>query len=78
VINPPSVQKYGFWTNPELPPDPMDWLAGASHQPGSWWPHWREWNVQHSGELVPARHPGDGKLSVLEDAPGSYVRMRAP
>jgi polyhydroxyalkanoate synthase len=77
VINPPSVQKYGFWTNPELPSDPADWLAGASQQPGSWWPHWRDWNAQHSGELVPARQPGDGKLPVLEDAPGSYVRVRA-
>jgi polyhydroxyalkanoate synthase len=77
VINPPSVQKYGFWTNPELPPEPADWLAGATHTPGSWWPHWREWNAQHSGALVPARQPGDGQLPVLEDGPGSYVRRRA-
>ncbi len=77
VINPPSVQKYGFWTNAELPPEPADWLAGASHHPGSWWPHWRDWNAKHSGELVPARQPGDGELPVLEDAPGGYVRVRA-
>ncbi len=77
VINPPSVQKYGFWTHPELPADPADWLAAATHHQGSWWPHWQEWNARHSGELVPARQPGDGKLPALEDAPGSYVRVRA-
>jgi polyhydroxyalkanoate synthase len=25
----------------------------------------------------PARQPGDGKLPPLEDAPGSYVKVRA-
>ena len=44
--------------------------------PGSWWPHWRDWNAAHSGKLVPARQPGDGKLEPLEDAPGSYARKR--
>jgi len=29
------------------------------------------------GGKVPARKPGDGKLKVIEDAPGSYVKMRA-
>ena len=77
VINPPSVQKYGFWTNDELPPDPQDWLAGATHHPGSWWPDWRDWNAAHAGKLVPARQPGDGKLEPIEDAPGSYARVRA-
>jgi polyhydroxyalkanoate synthase subunit PhaC len=76
VINPPSVQKYGYWTNPELPPDPEDWLRGATHNPGSWWPHWRDWNAPFSGKLVPARQPGAGKLKPLEDAPGSYARKR--
>jgi polyhydroxyalkanoate synthase len=26
---------------------------------------------------VPARRPGDGKLKPIEDAPGSYVKLRA-
>jgi len=26
---------------------------------------------------VPARHPGDGELEPIEDAPGSYVKVRA-
>jgi polyhydroxyalkanoate synthase len=77
AINPPSVEKYGYWTNPSLPPDPKDWLEGAEQHPGSWWPHWRDWNVAHAGKRVPARVPGDGELTPIEDAPGSYARMRA-
>ena len=26
---------------------------------------------------MPARQPGDGKLKPIEDAPGSYVKVRA-
>jgi polyhydroxyalkanoate synthase subunit PhaC len=77
VVNPPSAEKYGYWTNPALPPDPEDWLAGAAHHLGSWWPHWRDWHAARSGKKVAARVPGDGRLTPLEDAPGSYVRMRA-
>ncbi|HEX6143690.1 MAG TPA: class I poly(R)-hydroxyalkanoic acid synthase [Geminicoccaceae bacterium] len=77
VINPPTVEKYGYWTGSKLPPDPDAWLAGAEKQPGSWWPHWRDWNAEKSGRKVKARHPGDGRLEVIEDAPGSYVKRRA-
>jgi polyhydroxyalkanoate synthase len=77
VVNPPASGKYGYWTNNELPPDPEDWLEGAEHHEGSWWEDWAAWNAQHSGEKVPAREPGGGKLPILEDAPGSYVRVRA-
>jgi polyhydroxyalkanoate synthase len=77
IVNPPSADKYGYWTNPALPSDPKDWLEGAEQHAGSWWPHWREWNAAHSGRKVAARVPGDGKLAPIEDAPGSYVRKRA-
>jgi polyhydroxyalkanoate synthase len=30
-----------------------------------------------SGERVPAREPGGGKLAPIEDAPGRYVKVRA-
>ena len=45
--------------------------------PDSWWPVWERWVSQYSGGEVPARHPGDGKLKPIEDAPGSYVKVRA-
>ena len=77
VVNPPVAGKYGYWTNPELPPDPEAWLAGAAHNEGSWWQDWAAWNSEHAGKMVPARQPGDGKLTPIEDAPGSYVRIRA-
>jgi polyhydroxyalkanoate synthase len=77
VVNPPSQQKYGYWTNERLPPDPDDWLDGATGHPGSLWPDWAAWNAEQSGPRVPAREPGDGELRPLEDAPGSYVRVRA-
>ncbi|WP_227515494.1 PHA/PHB synthase family protein [Marinobacter salinus] len=77
VVNPPYKEKYGFWTNDTLSPDSDVWLDNAEHHPGSWWPHWLEWLGQYTGKPVPARVPGNGKLEVIEDAPGSYVRMKA-
>lgn len=77
VINPPYKEKYGFWTNGSLPADSDEWLAQAEHQPGSWWPNWLEWLEQYMGEPIEARIPGDGKLKAIEDAPGSYVKVKA-
>jgi polyhydroxyalkanoate synthase len=36
-----------------------------------------QWLKGHGEETVPARVPGDGKLAPIEDAPGSYVKVRA-
>ncbi len=77
VVNPPAANKYGYWTNDELPADPEAWLEGAVHHGGSWWNDWTRWSAQHGGDKVAARVPGSGKLKVLEDAPGSYVAVRA-
>lgn len=81
VVNHPDAQKYGHWTNEDMPADPMDWLAGATEHPGSWWPHWQTWIAPFCGESIPARVPGkDAKgkaFKVIEDAPGSYVRVKA-
>jgi polyhydroxyalkanoate synthase len=77
VINPPAARKYHYWVNGEAKAEtPEQWLAGASEHPGSWWPDWHKWQSAKSGALVPARQPGGGKLRPIEDAPGSYVRMR--
>jgi polyhydroxyalkanoate synthase len=77
IINPPTTRKYGYWSNPRLPADPEKWLSRARFQEGSWWPDWSAWLARKAGKKVPARHPGDGKLAPLEDAPGSYVKVRA-
>ena len=76
VINPASSDKYGYWLNPNNSPNPDDWFKGAVKQEGSWWPDWLAWLQPHTGPQVPARTPGDGKLKPVEDAPGSYVKMR--
>ena len=76
VINPPSANKYGYWTKDMLPAEPTAWLEGADYQAGSWWNDWSNWITGFGGEQVSARRPGCGDLIVLEDAPGSYVQMR--
>jgi len=76
VINPPEKQKYGYWSIDGLSVDADTWLDSATEHPGSWWPHWMEWLTPYAGEMVPARTPGDGKLAPIEDAPGSYVKVR--
>jgi polyhydroxyalkanoate synthase len=76
VINPPAREKYGYWTSDHFPADPDVWLDGATEHGGSWWGHWMEWLTPFAGESVPARTPGDGKLAPIEDAPGSYVKVR--
>ncbi|MEQ9640786.1 MAG: class I poly(R)-hydroxyalkanoic acid synthase [Alphaproteobacteria bacterium] len=77
VVNPPSAGKYGFWTNKENPPAPDNWFASATQHPGSWWENWKGWIAKQSGRKVAARQPGSEKAPVLEDAPGSYVKVRA-
>jgi polyhydroxyalkanoate synthase len=76
VVNPPG-SKYGHWENDNNPPTAEEWFATATGVPDTWWPAWEEWVSQYSGGEVPARHPGDGRLKPIEDAPGSYVKVRA-
>jgi polyhydroxyalkanoate synthase subunit PhaC len=76
VISAPG-SKYGHWTNDNLPPRPDEWFAGATSHQGSWWPVWDEWVTRLDSDRVPAREPGGGKLTIIENAPGSYVRVRS-
>jgi len=77
VINHPDARKYQHWTNAELPPTVEEWMAGAVEHPGSWWPAWMVWLKARSGKEVPARDPSKGPLKPLEDAPGSYVKVKS-
>jgi polyhydroxyalkanoate synthase len=77
VINPPTKAKYQFWTG-GAPKDDFDaWVQSATETPGSWWPHWAAWVASQAPEKVPARQPGGGRLNAIEDAPGSYVKVKA-
>jgi polyhydroxyalkanoate synthase len=82
VVNPPAAGKYGHWvgtekTGKDYPPEPEAWLAKAENRHGSWWPEWRQWLKQYDDGEVEARKPGSGKLKAIEDAPGSYVLVKA-
>ena len=83
VINPPAANKYQHWTNDAFEKrsggakDIETWRAGATEHAGSWWPDWDHWLSKLSGKKIPARKPGDGKLKVLGDAPGTYVKVKA-
>jgi polyhydroxyalkanoate synthase len=89
VINPPSAKKYQFWTNDSAgagtdgkikgpyPATIEEWQAGTVEHPGSWWGDWDQWLSKLSGKKIAARVPGDGKLKVLGDAPGDYVKVKA-
>jgi polyhydroxyalkanoate synthase subunit PhaC len=77
VVNPPEGGKYNHWVNEALPEQPQAWLDGATEMAGSWWPDWNRWVTALGAERVPARVPGEGKLKALEDAPGSYVKVKS-
>jgi polyhydroxyalkanoate synthase len=84
IVNPPSAGKYGYWTNggktggkkKSLPESADEWFSGAEKHEGSWWNDWQAWITQLNAEQVPARDPAKGKLKILEDAPGSYAKLR--
>jgi polyhydroxyalkanoate synthase len=78
VVNPPARKKYQYWTGPRPRDADLDkWLAKATEHAGSWWPDWLTWLKRQGAAQVPARRPGGGALKPIEDAPGSYVKMRA-
>jgi polyhydroxyalkanoate synthase len=74
LLNPPSNPKASFVTGLDKAPDAEGFLAQGEKKSGSWWPHWRDWLNERSGEDVPApsavgsqRHPAGAP------APGTYV-----
>lgn len=76
VVNPPDKKKYQFWTGGPAQGRMEDWLKNATETAGSWWPHWKAWISDKTPALTKARTPGRGKLKAIEDAPGSYVKVR--
>jgi polyhydroxyalkanoate synthase len=82
VINPPAKLKRNFWVAPEgggTPADPDAWFEAAEKVPGSWWPTWYEWLAPNGGTQVNARGKlGSAQFAPLEEAPGSYVKQKAP
>jgi polyhydroxyalkanoate synthase subunit PhaC len=78
VVNPPNSGKYQFWTNDNSKDVTLaSWIKDAQEHKGSWWPDWRGWLGGVDAEEIPARSVGSDELPPIEDAPGSYVRVRA-
>lgn len=75
VFNPPTVNKYGYWTCDTLVDQAEEWFSTATQNQGSWWPEWVEWIEQYAGNKIKASTVGSSKYPALEDAPGSYVKI---
>jgi polyhydroxyalkanoate synthase len=82
VINPAAKNKRSYWTNnrkvKKADVDADGWLATATEVKGSWWPHWAEWLSTFGGDKITApRRLGSADFSLIETAPGRYVREKA-
>ena len=75
VVNPPQLKKYQHWTGGKPVGKFEDWVAAATENPGSWWPHWQAWIEHQDKRRVTSRKPGS-RTQTLGDAPGSYVKVR--
>ncbi len=77
MINPPGNPKATFQTASDNPADPREFLAEATTESGSWWPHYSAWLAERSGGLRKARaRLGRKGYEVLASAPGTYVHDR--
>lgn len=73
IINPPNVEKYGFYRNHSTDLSADKWLKNAEQLPGSWWPEWLSWLQKESGKLIKAPVWPELPIPGLIAAPGSYV-----
>ncbi len=80
VVNPPDSGKYQYWTNDADGIETLDaFREGATETTGSWWPDWIEWLRSQDDTTVTAtgkRKPGSRGDTVIENAPGRYVKTR--
>ena len=81
IINAPAKNKYGYRTlselhDCELPETAAIWYEGSESHEGSWWLDWQTWLTDSVKPNIPARIPDQNGLSVIEPAPGSYVKKR--
>jgi len=78
VVNPPGKSKYQYWTGSKPNGESVEgWMKTATEHPGSWWPDWLDWLTAQGAATVAARKVGGGKLRPIEDAPGSYVKVKS-
>jgi len=80
TINPASKSRRSYWVGQPsvLPKAADDWFESAQELPGSWWIHWDRWLSAFADAEVDAPGVyGSEKYSLIEPAPGRYVREKA-
>ena len=77
VVNPPSAKKYSHWVNDKNPATPDEWLDRPRRSPARGGRSGTTGSSSTAPARSPARKPGDGKLKAIEDAPGSYVKVKS-
>lgn len=75
IINPPAAKKYGYRVSDQLVENADEWMAATPVSEGSWWPEWDKWVRTLNPAEAAARTPG-AKLTPIEDAPGTYVKVK--
>ena len=74
LVNPPGNPKASFHSNHDLTSGATAWLNDSDLHQGSWWTDLGRWLDERCGPQRPApRELGSPALSVLADAPGTYV-----
>jgi polyhydroxyalkanoate synthase len=79
LVNPPGSPRSFYRAARPTSDDPDAWATapGNDRIEGSWWPHWRRWIQERSGELVDAPVTlGSAAHPPLGAAPGTYVHHR--
>jgi polyhydroxyalkanoate synthase len=75
IVCPPGQSKTRYRTGPDPSAhSPDEWLAGSTEHEGTWWEHYVDWLIAHSGEKRPSPSSlGAEQYPVLEQAPGRYI-----
>ncbi len=74
LVNPPGNPKASFHSNHDLTSGATAWFNDSELHQGSWWADLGRWLDERCGAQRPApRELGSPTLSVLADAPGTYV-----
>ena len=69
--------KYQHWTNDALPPTPGGMVAGATEAPGLVVAALGQLAKQSRASRFRPAIPPQGRYPALEDAPGSFVKVRS-
>ncbi|QRN02748.1 class I poly(R)-hydroxyalkanoic acid synthase [Legionella sp. MW5194] len=73
IVNPPNVEKYGYYRNYNTHQTADEWFNEATHLAGSWWPEWMSWLKKESGKMIQAPVLAELPYPGIVNAPGTYV-----